>query len=193
MERSWQWMDLIYTETIREWKWAPNYARSDSFTVYAEVPILVEDMNFIKYIAHISEDQQKLLSVHEYVFLEGLRTGNAPKNGKADIQKLLDMWLIEGIGNTRWKRWILSQKYHEDHHILGKYTEVKWLERDEYKAMILKHIKENGRWFKKDIIFHNKTPRWVSNILTELKKDWKIIFRWPSKWGYWISNEINQK
>jgi ATP-dependent DNA helicase RecG len=186
MERSWQWMDLIYTETIREWKWAPNYAKSDSFTVYAEVPILVEDMDFIKYIAHISEDQQKLLSVHEYIFLEEIRTGHTPKNGKADIQKLLGMWLIESIGKKRWKKWILSQKYYEDHHILGKHTEIKGLQRDEYKIMILNHIQQHGKWFKKDFIFFNQTPGWVGNILTELKKDGKIEHQGTPKWWYWI-------
>jgi hypothetical protein len=59
--------------------------------VYAEVPILVEDMDFIRYIAHISEDQQRLLSAHEYLFLESIRTGKSIKSMKVDIQKLADM------------------------------------------------------------------------------------------------------
>lgn len=186
MERSGQWMDLIFSDTIREWKGKPRYDKSDSFTVYAEVPLIVLDINFIKYISRISEDQQKLLSAHEYLFLEGLRTRERVKDENADIQKLAGMWLIESTGKTRWKRWILSQKYYEDHHILGKHTEIKGLQRDEYKTMILNHIQQHGKWFKKDFIFFNQVPGWVGNILTELKKDGKIEHQGTPKWWYWI-------
>ena len=185
MERSGQWMDLIFADTIKEWKGKPSYEKSDSFTVHAEVPLTVLDIDFIKYISRISEDQQSLLSAHEYLFLESLRTGKSTKNEKADIQKLADMWLIESTWKTSWKRWILSQKYYEDHHILWQHTQVKWLERDEYKELILKHLRKSGKCQKKDVIFHNKSSSWVANLLTELKKEGKIIFRWTRQTWYW--------
>ena len=186
MERSGQWMDLIFSETIKEWKWKPSYSKSNSFTIHADVPLTIVDIDFIKYISHISEDQQKLLSAHEYLFLESLRTGEKIDDQKTDTQKLFRVWLIESIGKTRWKRWILSQQYYEDHSITGKHTAIKWLERDEYKALILKHLEKYGKCQKKDILFHEKTAQWVWNILTELKKDWLITHEWSHKNWVWI-------
>ena len=185
MERSGQWMDLIFMDTIREWKWKPTYSKSDSFTVRAEVPLTILDIGFIKYISRISDDQQKLLSAHEYIFLESLRIGEKIEYEDADIQKLVRMWLIESIWQTRWKKWILSQKYYEDHNILWQHTQVKWLERDEYKELILKHLKKHGKCQKKDVIFHNKSSSWVANLLTELKKEGKIVFIWTRQTWYW--------
>lgn len=193
MERSGQWMDLIFMDTIKEWKWKPSYSKSDSFAVHAEVPLTILDINFIKYISHISDDQQRLLWAHEYLFLESLRTGEKMESENVDIQKLAGIWLIESIWQTRWKKWILSQKYYEDHNILWKHTEIKWLERDEYKALVTGHIKKKGKAYKKDMIFHGKTSWWVSNILTELKKDWIIEHKWTAKWWYWVISEIKEK
>jgi ATP-dependent DNA helicase RecG len=187
MERSGQWMDLIFMDTIKEWKWKPSYQKSDSFTVYAEVPLTVLDVNFVKYISHISNDQQKLLWPYEYLFLESLRTGEKVEYDSIDIEKLVKMWLIESVGKTRGKRWILSQRYYYDHNQWGIHTKIVWLERDKYKELILGHIKKKWTWTKQEFMdaFDEKNSAWVTNILMELKKEGKIFFRWSKLKWHW--------
>lgn len=114
VERSGQGVDKIFRNSILEAKGLPNYHRSDDFQVVLELPAMVADPAFALFIAHIQRELRLELSLDEVLTLEQVRL-QVPRAQlpEATVQSLLRKNLIEAVGNTRARHYILSREYHQ--------------------------------------------------------------------------------
>lgn len=113
VERSGQGVDKLFKNTIQEAKGAPDYSKSDNFQVHLHIPTIVQDKAFVFFLEHIRQDLKIELSLVEILTLEKIRQqadkGVLDKNA---VQRLLEKELIEPIGRTANKGYMLAQYYY---------------------------------------------------------------------------------
>lgn len=185
MEKSWQWIDDIFRESISSWKWKP-IIWEDWHEVKITLPAILKDGEFVKFIQKIENEIQKILPFEAILELEQIRESGSINNLEWK-NKLLDMWLIEYIWHWRWIKYILSRKYYIESWKWAQYTKLVWLDRDLKKEYILKYLKQHWKGKLKDFFWlFPELKAWdISNLLRELKSDKKIEYYWKwSKW-YW--------
>ena len=114
VERSGQGVDKMFRNSILEAKGTPSYRRSDDAQVVVELPTLVADPAFALFIDHVQRELHLELSLDEVLTLEQARQA-APRAEmpEAVAQQLLQKGLLEAVGNTRARHFILSREYHQ--------------------------------------------------------------------------------
>lgn len=114
VERSGQGVDKIFRNSILEAKGAPNYSRSDDAQVVLDLPALVADPAFALFIHHVQRELGLDLSLDEVLTLEKVRQ-RLPRAELIDsaVQQLLRKHLLEPVGNTRARHFILSREYYQ--------------------------------------------------------------------------------
>ena len=114
VERSGQGVDKIFYFSILEAKGLPSYARSDDAQVVLELPALVADPAFALFIHHVQQELHLELSLDEVLTLEQVRQ-RVPRVELpvAAVQQLLAKNLLEAVGNTRARHFILSREYYQ--------------------------------------------------------------------------------
>ena len=114
VERSGQGVDKIFRQLILEAKGTPSYARSDDAQVVLELPALVADPAFALFIHHVQYELRLDLSLDEVLTLEQVRQ-RVPRTEllAATVQQLLAKNLLEAVGNTRARHFILSREYYQ--------------------------------------------------------------------------------
>jgi ATP-dependent DNA helicase RecG len=186
VERSGQGMDQIFETTIREGKGRPDLSKSSTFEVVLKIPAQVKDKNFILFIEKVSQERQIIFSFEEIYELELLRENKVADNLK-NKNKFLNLGIIEKIGKTSGTKYILSHKYYKYENKPGIYTRIKGLSREHKKKLILDHIEREKEASRRDFLdaFSELKPKDISNLLSELKKDSKIIRVGSDRSGLW--------
>lgn len=114
VERSGQGVDKIFRNSIVEAKGTPSYHRSDDAQVVLELPALVEDPAFALFIDYVQRELRIELTLEEVLTLEKIRQG-VPRSElpEATVQALARRKLLEAVGNTRARHFILAKEYYQ--------------------------------------------------------------------------------
>jgi ATP-dependent DNA helicase RecG len=190
IERSGQGLDLIFEKSIRSGKGAPDLTKSTGHSVKLFIPALLKDPEFILYLEKIVNEQQIGFSFEEIIELENIREKSKVVSTRFK-EKFLSTGVIEKIGVGRGVHYILSQKYYAHKDELGVHTMLAGLERDTYKELILKHIREKEKGTAKQFhkAFKDLKPMDISNLLRELKNEGKIVRHGSKNQGFWTLPE----
>lgn len=182
-ERSGQGMDDIFEQAIKDGKGMPDLTKSTKDMVRLSIPAQVKDKDFILYLERIINERQVLLSFEEIYELEKIRESQKIEKPESR-DKFIKLGIIEPIGKGRGTKYILSNRYYETIGQSGKHTRIKGLNRDQFKELILNHIREGKPSRRVDFMtgFSEYKPKDISNILQELKREEKIIFIGSRKW-----------
>ena len=190
VERSGQGMDDIFEMTIREGKGLPDLSKSDNFSVRLTIPAQVKDRNFVLFLEKIVNEKQITLSFEEIYQLEIIRE-NQPVAHLDYKDKFLENGIIEAVGKTRGRQYILSHRYYVLERALGIHTRLTGLSRDQKKELIINHLKKNKKGIFAEFLdaFGDLKPKDIENILQELRKAKRIKYVGPKRSGYWILTE----
>ncbi|RZJ93102.1 MAG: ATP-dependent DNA helicase RecG, partial [Hymenobacter sp.] len=114
VERSGQGVDKIFRNSIVEAKGTPSYHRSDAAQVVLQLPALVEDPAFALFINYVQRELRIELTLNEVLTLEKVRQ-RVPRAElpEATVQDLARRRLIEPVGNTRARHFILAREYYQ--------------------------------------------------------------------------------
>lgn len=189
-ERSSQGLDDIFEKAIRDGKGMPDLSKSDAYSVRLIIPAQVKDKDFVLFLERVVNEKQITLSFEEIYELENIREHQ--KIEKPEFRKkFLETGIIEKVGKARGMKYILSRQYYEAIGKSGRHTRLKGLSRERIKEMIFVHIKEGKPSRREDLMsgFPEYKPRDITNMLQELKRDGKIVFKGSKKTGSWhVSN-----
>lgn len=176
VERSGQGMDQIFESTIRDGKGLPDLSDSDSSQVVLKIPARVQDKNFILFLEKVSREKQIIFSFEEIYQLELLREQKTLSELRFK-ERFLELGIIEKIGRTSGKKYMLAHRYYEYEERPGLYTRIKGLSREHKKQLILEHIKREGHGKMHEFvdIFPELKPSDITNFLQELKRE-ELIF-----------------
>jgi ATP-dependent DNA helicase RecG len=191
MERSGQGMDDIFQITIEEGKGEPRLSKSDKYSLVLEIPGKVQDKEFILFLEKIANEKQILFSFEEILELEQIRKNQIMSNSTYK-EKFLKLGIIEGIGKTKGKKYLLAHRYYTQLGQKGTHTRIIGLERDQKKQLILNHLKKNKKGTSKEFqeaLYCSQIE--INNLLQELKKEGVVIFFGQRRWGHWkLSNNV---
>lgn len=145
VESAGQGIDKIYYQTLTEAKPEPDYSHSDNFQVELRLSSIIEDKAFALFIKTSQgnrKDSDKL-SVQEVVALNHIRKGVDQKHIKPDILiKLERDGLIESIGKTKAKRYILPKSYFILNNLQADYSSIKSLDNDQLILLMMNHLRD---------------------------------------------------
>jgi ATP-dependent DNA helicase RecG len=126
VERSGQGVDKLFKNTIQEAKGSPDYLQSDNFQVHLHIPTIVQDKAFVLFIEYIQKELVVNLSLIEVLTLEKIRQRTDKSELDKDaVRSLLEKNLIEPIGRTNTKGYMLSKVYYTFSNQPAAYTKQK--------------------------------------------------------------------
>jgi ATP-dependent DNA helicase RecG len=191
VERSGQGIDDIFEISIEQGKGIPDFDGTDAYQLCINIPAIVRDLSFVKFLETVVNEKGVILSLDEMIELERLREQGADVD-IAFKEKFLKFGIVEKIGKTSGTKYILSHRYYKHENKLGKYTRLKGLSRESRKELILKHIEREGKGNMSEFMeaFPDLKRSDISNILDEMKKDEEIYFDGKTRRGVWkVSNK----
>ena len=123
VERSGQGVDKLFKNTILEAKGLPDFKSSDNFQVVLKIPTIVKDKAFVLFLGYIKTERDINLSMQEILTLESVREkASLGILDKQALKSLLKKQLVESVGRTNAKRYVLSKEYYQFTNQSAAYT-----------------------------------------------------------------------
>lgn len=143
IERSGQGMNLMFESAIRQGKYLPSFAGTDSHEVRLTLDGLVRSPSFVRYLERLGEQTLRSFSTDDFLLLDALhREQPLSLQLKARLPALVSAGAVEVIGRGRGARFILSAALYAALGAKGTHTRQKGLDHETNKALLLKHLTE---------------------------------------------------
>jgi ATP-dependent DNA helicase RecG len=144
VERSGQGMNLIFEESIRHGKLRPDFAGSDRYQVVLTLHGQVQDPRFVRFLEQIGREIQVSFDVHDFLLLDLVhRDEPIPPDLQPRLRRLTEIGVVETVGRGRGTRYLLARRFYATTGRRGVYTRRRGLDREQNKALLMKHIQEN--------------------------------------------------
>lgn len=193
VERSGQGADKMFRLSISEAKAKPDYSESDSFSVLLKLRGEIQDVQFLKFFEKVNEEKKFNWTTQDLLLLDEVRTEKKPTPKYNDsLQRLVEQGIIEKFGKGRGVNYILSKRFYSFVREKGVYTRKRGLDKEEKKALIIKHLENHGHGniHEFEQVFPSLNRNQIHKLLKSLKAEGKIKFEGPRKFGSWnIKNQ----
>lgn len=165
-------VNLMYLRQLELGKEPPNYSKTDKYHVTLELKGEIVNIRFTKYVYKVANDLNKFLNDEELRLLYQLQ--NEPK--KLPSSKVSDLVRIGIIEKTYDDKYMLSKQYYEYADLKGEYTRRKGLDKETNKVLLLRHLENHKKGYKKDFIqvLKDVSPKTIEKYLEELRNENKI-------------------
>ncbi len=146
VERSGQGMNLMFEESIMQGKALPDFTGTDAYHVRLNLHGEIRDPSFVQFLEKIGKEKQKLFTTNDFIVLDLVhREEKVPANLYPRLKKMMDLGVVESFGRGRGVKYLLSKRYYAGVGSHGTYTRRKGLDREEYKALLLQHLRQCGK------------------------------------------------
>lgn len=174
VERSGQGMDKIFLYTLSEGKPAPDYSKSDDFTVTGILCAAVKDKAFAMYVQSIQQElpEDNKLSVFDVMALCEIRDGKKHPNDKQIASRLEQMGYLEKHGKTNAQYYILPRRYYELTGDLATYSIMTDWGLEQVWAVILPFLQKYGKAKRSDfatLVGNHLSEKQLRKIIDELR------------------------
>jgi len=198
VERSGQGMNFIFEESIRQGKLQPDFTGTDAYQVNFTLHGQLRDAGFVKFLSQINSELQVSFDVHDFVLLDLVhREQPVPDALKPRLRRLSDFGIIETVGRGRGIRYFLAQRYYTVVGEHGTYTRRKGLDREQNKALLLKHLQsahpQGCSRSELQQVVPAVSPDTIKNMLIELRKDGKVRLKGQRRWALWFATQEDEK
>jgi len=145
VERAGQGFDLIFRECIRQSKALPDFTHTDPHFVWLTLHGDIQDQDFLRFFEEIGQERMATFSTDDFLVVDVVhREQPVPDHLKPRVGYLLEQGIIERLGRGRGVRLLLSQRFYRRLGKAGVYTRKRGLDRETNKALLLRHLQENG-------------------------------------------------
>jgi len=191
VERSGQGMNLIFEESIRQGKLRPDFAGSDRYQVVLTLHGQVQDPRFVRFLEQIGREIQVSFDVHDFLLLDLVhREEPIPPDLHPRLRRLTEIGVVETIGRGRGARYLLARRFYATTGRRGVYTRRRGLDREQNKALLLKHLRETQSRGCAISELHQVVPNisraMVKRLLDELRREGKVCMRGKQRWARWF-------
>lgn len=127
----------------RQGKPRPDFTGTDSYQVTLTLRGQVQDTRFISFLEQVDHEVQVSFDVQDLLLLDLIhREEPISVLLQPRIRRLADLGVIETIGRGRGTRYLLARRFYVTSGQRGLYTRRRGLDRDQNKALLLKHLQE---------------------------------------------------
>ncbi len=176
VERSGQGMNLMFEQSVRQGKALPDFTGTDAYNVTLTLHGQVGDPRFVQFLEKVGQEQQKTFDTHDFLLLDLIhREQKVPEGLRPKARRLVDLGVIESIGRGRGTKYLLSKRFYADAGEKAVYTRRHGLDREESKAILLKHLRDYGQAgcpiSELERVLTSKSREHIKGLLVELRKE----------------------
>lgn len=192
VERSGQGADKMFRTSIQEGKSIPDYSASDPHEVVLRLDGNIQDPRFLGFLERVSRQRGRAFDLQDLLVVDLVhRSKEIPPHLKLVRDRLIPD-VIEPVGRTRARRYILSKEFYDHVRSPGEYTRRKGLGRDAHKELMLRHLsriypKGAGRDELHEVLPMLKGQD-VGRLLQELKSQGKVRVQGRTRAAKWFYN-----
>lgn len=162
VERTARGIDTIFYEQLRNGRFAPSYARSDTVTVVIVIPGGEANLDFVRLL--VTEAQNgRALGLDDLLILNALwqersvdtseaaRLTQKPEaETRATLHRLVEAGLVEERGEKRGRTWHLSAAAYRALGDRAAYVRQRGFEPLQQEQMVLQYVEKHGRITRKE-------------------------------------------
>ncbi|NPV80541.1 MAG: transcriptional regulator [Firmicutes bacterium] len=143
VERSGQGVNLMFEESIKQGKPRPDFSGTDAYQVTLTLHGQVQDPRFIAFLEQVNREVQVSFDVQDLLLLDLIHHEEPISlHLQHRLRRLADLGVIETVGRGRGTRYLLARRFYVASGQRGLYTRRRGLDRDQNKALLLKHLQE---------------------------------------------------
>lgn len=183
-ERTGRGIDKIYTAMLRSGHSIPDYSTSTNTSVVLRLNSAELDESYIKMIVSEEERLQKAMPLDALIVLSALKTERrAPitllsaaiqksiPDARSVIEWLIELGMVEGVGNGRARRYMLSSKVYSITNNKAGYTRQRGWDTMQERELIVAHLNQYNKITREDVVeLCRCTPNHASWLLRQLVK-----------------------
>ena len=154
-ERTGRGIDKIYSAMLRSGHDIPDYSESTNTSVVLRLNSSEVDKYFVKMLVEEEARLQKAMPLDALIVLSTLKSERRSTieilsskiqkplgDTRSVVEWLIEMGIVEGVGNGRGRRYMLSSKVYSATNNLAGYTRQRGWDVLQEKEMILSHLKK---------------------------------------------------
>lgn len=188
VERAGQGMNLMFERSILQAKNIPRFHGTDRYQMQLTLDGLVRTPALLVMMERVGRETLRTFSTEDFLVVDNVYAEErVPKELMSRVSGLLELGVIEKAGRNRY---VLSKRFYTETGRKGTYTRKKGLDREENKALLLKHIRENNAAEGTQLselcqVLTHRSPRQVQTLLKELQNQGCIIVTGKTRAGRW--------
>lgn len=192
IERSGQGMNMMFESAIRQGKSLPSLAGTTEHEVRLTLEGAVRNPAFVRFLEGLGQETVRGFSTYDLLALDRLsRDEPLPEALRWRLPALLAAGAVESVGRGRGVRYLLSRRLYAALGAKGVYTRRRGLDRETNKALLLKHLRDQGEagapLSELRQVLPSESEAGVRRLLDELRKDGHILLRGQRRWARWVS------
>jgi ATP-dependent DNA helicase RecG len=190
IERSGQGMNLMMESAVRHGKPLPSFAGTAAHEVRLTLEGGVRNPAFVRFIERLGSDRLSGFSTLDYLALERLEQGRPLSPDLQDrLPRLAEVGAVEVIGRGKSAKYMLAAALYASLGSKGVYTRKRGLDHDTNKALLLKHLRDQGGegapLNELRQVLPSLPERGVQLLLDELRSEGLIRVHGQRRWARW--------
>jgi len=134
------------------------------------------------------------MDTHELIVLDLVhRELPVPAQLRPRLSRLVGAGILETVGRGRGTRYLLSRRFHAAIGERGGYTRRRGLDREASKALLLRHLSDQGEtgcpMAELQQVLPGQSRAQIKRLLDELRRDGYARLEGTRRWARWFVNE----
>ncbi len=194
IERSGQGLNLMVESAVRQGKPLPSFAGTLAHQVRLTLEGGVRNPAFVRFMERLGEDTLRNFSTLDYLALECLQQGRPLVPALQErLPALAEVGALEVIGRGKNAKYMLAAALYAAIGAKGTYTRKRGLDHSTNKALLLKHLKDQGGAGAplRDLVqvLPSISEKAVQKLLDELRNEGTVHVVGQRRWALWhLSN-----
>jgi ATP-dependent DNA helicase RecG len=192
IERSGQGVNLMFEQSVRQSKPLPDFTGTSAHEVRLTLRGNITDPAFLRFIERLGAERLASFDTRDLLLLAQLQRSEVVSDDlRGRLPRLMAMGVVESIGRGRGTRYLLSRRFHAAVGQRGAYTRRRGLDREENKALLLRHLREQARtgcpMSELQQVLPTKSRDQIKNLLYELRNQGQVRLEGQRRWARWYA------
>ncbi len=198
-ERSGRGIDRIYAGCLRYGKVPPDYSGSTADNVRLYIPNSRPDKEFIRLLTNEQEKMRRDFTIYELIILNLLKTHRHVTAHKlieatgvpaykilSTLETLVEIGMIEAIGQKNNRRYILGVERHREQKNELDYVRLTTIDMSRYNELIMKLTRKKGNVTRADVaeLLHVSLPQ-AYRLLNRLKENKLLVLEGKGRYSHY--------
>ena len=191
IERSGQGMNLMFESAIRQGKPLPSLAGTSDHEVRLTIEGAVRNPAFVRFLESLNAETVRTFSTYDLLALDRLsRDEPLSEDLRSRLPDLVAAGAVESVGRGRGMRYLLSRRLYEALGAKGVYTRRRGLDRATNKALLLRHLLDQGDGgapiSELRQVLPSESELGVRRLLDELRQEGHVVLHGQRRWARWV-------
>lgn len=196
VERAGQGANRMFEACIRQGKALPDFANTDPWQVSLTLHGQVQDPRFVQFLEKVAQETQWAFDTRDLLILDAVHR-EIPVVGehRPRLRRLMDAGVVETIGRGRGIRYLLSRRFYSALGQRGVHTRRRGLDREENKALLLRHLRECGhvgcQMSELQQVLPSRSRDEIKRLLNELRQEGLVRLAGERRGARWYAEPVD--